>query len=148
MRRWRTRRGHAAGPGRRLARASSEPPLGVSVDADEKQSDRYILYLSQSGLGLPDRDFYLVDNPKYHEIRAKYVDYLTLMLTKAGYADARAKAQAVFALETAMAREMWDRGLQRNRDLTYSKLSRTALEGLGSRGMVGTFIEQLGAGRS
>jgi putative endopeptidase len=131
-----------------FAMPGMDSPLGASVDADEKQSDRYAFYLGQSGLGLPDRDFYLIDNPKYRDIRAKYLDYLTLMLTKAGYADARASAQAVLDLETAMAREMWDRGLERNRDLTYNKLSRTALESLGARGLVGTFIEDLGASRA
>jgi putative endopeptidase len=122
-----------------------DSPIGAGVDADEKRSDRYALYVAQGGLGLPDRDYYLADTPKYREIRAKYLDYLTLMLTKAGYADARASAQAVFDLETAMARETWDRGLQRNRDLTYNKLTTAELNALEPRGLVGTFLKDLGA---
>ena len=55
-------------------------PIGAGVDADEKQSDRYALYMGQSGLGLPDRDYYLADTPKFRDIRAKYVDYLALLL--------------------------------------------------------------------
>ncbi|MDR2858019.1 MAG: M13 family metallopeptidase [Novosphingobium sp.] len=120
-------------------------PIGASVDADEKQSDRYALYIGQSGLGLPDRDYYLVDTPRYRDIRAKYLDYLTLMLGKAGYADARGAAQSVFDLETAMAREMWDRATGRNRDLTYNKLTRAELDALDPRGLIGRFIGNMGA---
>lgn len=48
---------------------------------------------------------------------------MTFLLEQARYSDARASAEAVLALETAMARAMWDRALERNRDLTYNKLT-------------------------
>jgi putative endopeptidase len=120
-------------------------PIGAGVDADAKQSDRYALYLGQGGLGLPDRDYYLLDTPKYQDIRAKYLDYLTFLLGKAGYADAPAQARAVLALETAMARETWDRALQRNRDLTYNKLTLAELDALAPRGLLRTFLKDMGA---
>ncbi len=120
-------------------------PIGASVDADEKQSDRYALYFGQAGLGMPDRDYYLFDTPRYREIRAKYLAYLTFLLGKAGYADAAAKAQAVMALETEMARAMWDRALLRNRDLTYNKLTLAELDALAPGGLLGTFAAELGA---
>ncbi len=121
-------------------------PLGAYVDADEKQSERYALYLGQAGLALPDRDYYLVDNPRYTDIRAKYLDYLTFVLGKAGYADARAAARSVIELETGMARAMWDRSLQRNRDLTYNKLTMAELEALAPGGRIGALLKQIGAG--
>ncbi|MBV1690922.1 M13 family metallopeptidase [Novosphingobium sp. G106] len=123
-----------------------QAPIGIGVDADEKQSDRYALYLGQGGLGLPDRDYYLQDTPKFRDIRAKYLDYLTFMLGKAGYADPRTSAQAVFDLETVMARESWDRGLGRNRDLTYNKLTLAELEALAPAGMMRKFLTDVGAG--
>jgi putative endopeptidase len=121
-------------------------PLGAGVDADEKQSDRYALYLGQDGLGLPDRDYYLVDNPRYTGIRAKYRDYLTFVLGKAGYADPRGAADSVIQLETRMAQAMWDRSLSRNRDLTYNKLTLAELDALAPGGMIGTFLRKMGAG--
>ncbi len=121
-------------------------PLGISIDADEKQSDRYVLYLGQGGLGLPDRDFYLADTPRYREIRAKYRDYLALLLGKAGYADPQAAAGSVLALETAMARAMWDRAVSRERDLTYNKLSRAELDALAPAGMMATLLGGAGVG--
>jgi putative endopeptidase len=123
-----------------------ESPIGAGIDADEKQSDRYALYVGQGGLGLPDRDYYLVDSPKYRDIRAKYLDYLTFLLGKAGHANARGAAQSVLDLETAMAREHWDRALQRNRDLTYNKLTLAEVDALGPDSLLRTLIKDLGAG--
>ena len=77
-----------------------DSPLGFDVDPDPKQSDRYALRISQAGLGLPDRDYYLQDTPRYVEIRQKYLDYLTFLLGKAGYTDTRAQAEAVLLRQT------------------------------------------------
>ncbi|MEZ5736879.1 MAG: M13 family metallopeptidase [Novosphingobium sp.] len=121
-------------------------PVGAGVDADEKQSDRYALYLGQGGLSLPDRDYYLSDDERYRDIRAKYRDYLAFLLGKAGYEDSQGAAEAVLALETQMARAMWDRTIQRNRDLTYNKLTTQELDTLGPDGLMRSFLETLGAG--
>jgi putative endopeptidase len=120
-------------------------PIGATIDADEKQSDRYALYFGQAGLGLPDRDYYLVDTPHYREIRAKYRDYLAVLLGKAGYQDPKAAADAVYSLETEMAQAMWDRAVQRNRDLTYNKLNTAELDALGPDGLMRGFLQGLGA---
>ena len=120
-------------------------PIGAFVDADEKDSDRYALYLVQSGLGLPDRDYYLKDTQENRENRAKYLGLLELLLGEAGYQDPRAAAEAVYSLETRMAQEMWDRAARRNRDLTYNKLERGELEALGPGGMLVRFVDELGA---
>ena len=105
-------------------------PLGIGVDADAKDSDRYALYLAQSGLGMPDRDYYLSQDEDDRKIQGKYRDYLALLLEKAGYADPQAAARAVYSLELRMAQEMWDRTVRRNRDLTYNKLDRSELAAL------------------
>ena len=120
-------------------------PLGFGVSADDKNSDYYALTLAQGGLGLPDRDYYLVDNPRNLEIRGKYLDLLTFMLGKAGYADARGSAQAVLALETDLARAMWDRTIQRNPDLMYNKISRTDLAGFDPQARAGKLLDLSGA---
>ena len=121
-------------------------PISAAVGPDEKQSDRNGLAIGQSGISLPDRDYYLLDTPRYIEIRAKYVDYLTFLLGKSGYSDPRASAQAVMSLETAIARTMWDRTISRNRDLTYNRLSRSELTALVPGGMIDSFLDKLGFG--
>lgn len=121
-------------------------PLGLSVDADDKQSDVYALYIGQSGLGLPDRSYYLAESERNREIRAKYKDYLAFLLDKLGYADPKVAASAVYSLELRMALKMWDRQIRRNRDLTYNKLTRAELEALGPDGIVAAFLDAVGVG--
>ena len=121
-------------------------PLGIYVSGDAKQSDRYALYVTQTGLGLPDRDYYLKDTEQFREIRAKYLDYLTFMLGKAGYADPAAAAKSVLSLETSMAQKEWDRAGSRNRDLTYNKMTTAEFEAMGPQGYVRSFLDASGAG--
>ena len=51
-------------------------PFGFYINQDRKQSTRYAAYLTQGGLGLPDRDYYLVDSKKFAAIRTKYQQHL------------------------------------------------------------------------
>ncbi|MFQ5563285.1 MAG: M13 family metallopeptidase [Parvularculaceae bacterium] len=107
-----------------VARAMSNPALGANaffgafVDIDSKQTDRYILYLTQSGLGMPNRDYYL--DEKFADKQAKYQEYIAQMLTLAGVEGAADKAQAIYDLEHAMAEVHWEPAKRRNRDLTYN----------------------------
>ncbi|MEM6535149.1 MAG: M13 family metallopeptidase [Pseudomonadota bacterium] len=106
-------------------------PVQGWVDVDSKQTDSYIFYFNQGGLGLTDRDMYLTDEGKNGESRAAYLDYLTFLLTRAGYIDAGEAAARVLALETEIAKAHWDRAAGRNRSLTYNKLTREELLALG-----------------
>ncbi|PKB14891.1 putative endopeptidase [Novosphingobium kunmingense] len=98
-------------------------PVNLHVHADGKNSAVNALYASQASLGLPDRDYYLVDNERNRTITGKYKDYLTFLAKELGYADPVATAEAVYGLEKRMAAQNWDRALGRNRDLTYNKLT-------------------------
>lgn len=107
----------------------SDPALGLRapvnpyVYIDAKQNDEYRVYLSQAGLGLPNRNSYFDEGERAENIRAGYVDFMETMLNEAGVEDARARAEAVMAYETAMAEEFWEPVKRRNRDLTYNKMS-------------------------
>ncbi|NNE42028.1 MAG: M13 family metallopeptidase [Marinicaulis sp.] len=92
--------------------------FGAWVDIDSKQTDRYIVYLTQSGLGMPNRDYYLED--KFANEREKYKDYIAEILTLAETPDAEAKAAGIYAVEEAMAQVHWEPAKRRNRDLTYN----------------------------
>jgi len=120
-------------------------PVSLWVDADPKKSDIYALRANIGGLGLPDRDYYLKQDGRSKEIRAKYVSYLSFLLGKAGYADPDAAAKAVLSLETQIAQADWDRAGARNRDLTYNKLSVSEFEDLGAPGLLKTFLDTVGA---
>jgi putative endopeptidase len=107
-----------------------ESPLALAINADDKNPDRYIVTISQSGLGLPDRDYYLKDEPVYADMRAKYQAHIERMLTLAGGVDATSDAASVLQLETQIAAVQWPVAKRRERDLTYNLRTRAALNDL------------------
>ncbi len=98
-------------------------PFGTYVGQDDKNPEVYALNLSQSGLGMPDRDYYLSDDPKLVETRQKYLAMLTSMLSLAGEANAEARAAAILAFETKIAEAHWTRVDSRDADKTYNKMT-------------------------
>ena len=102
-------------------------PLGWYVNNDEKNSTQYAVYLGQSGLGLPDRDYYLKDDEKFKTIRVSYVAYIKDMLTLSGVADAEKAAERILALETKLAGAQWSRVENRDADKTYNKFAKADL---------------------
>ncbi len=97
-------------------------PVGGGVTLDRKNPDRYIIGVGVGGLGLPDKDFYLNPDARFVQIRAAYLEHIAKMLGFAGVpaADAKAKADAILALETEIAKQHWDRAQLRDRDKTYN----------------------------
>ena len=85
------------------------PLLDFGVQVDDKDSSRQIATLGQSGLSLPDRDYYLVDH--FKEIREKYVAHVTKIFLLAGDTptQAAAEADAVMSIETALAKASMSR---------------------------------------
>ena len=118
-------------------------PVGGWVDVDSLDTENYIFYLTQGGLGLPDRDMYLNDEGKNIETREGYLSYLTLLLGEAGYADSAEAAARVMALETEIAKVHWDRTVGRNRNLTYNKMSKADLIVLGGEFPVEIMLKEL-----
>ena len=80
------------------------------------------MYLRQSGLGLPDRDYYLNEtDAKLKDARAKYQALIEKMLAQAGEKDAAIRAKEIIALETELAKAQWTRVENRNPVKTYNK---------------------------
>ena len=111
----------------RLQRDGIAIPFGWFINNDAKNSTEYAVYISQGGLGLPDRDYYFNDDEKSVKLIADYKAYLTDMFSMAGNADAAAAAERVFALEKALAEHHWTRLDNRNADKTYNKMATSAL---------------------
>jgi putative endopeptidase len=90
-----------------LAEDGNPAPLfRFGVEQDEKDSSRQIAAIGQSGLSLPDRDYYIVDSKRFQEIRRQYIEHMTRMFTLAGDAPEQAgkEAAAVLEIETALAK--------------------------------------------
>ena len=102
----------------------------VSISVDDKNPDSYSINLSQSGLGLPDRDYYLSTDKPLVETRTAYQKYLSDMMTLAGMDDTDARAQRILALETAIAKASWDRADRRDEDKIYNPMPVSALKTL------------------
>jgi putative endopeptidase len=100
--------------------------FGVHVSTDSKDSERYLVHLSQSGLGLPDESYYRED--AYAEIRAKYVAHLEKLADLVGLADPAGLAASVMELETALAAVSWDRVTNRDAEKTYTLMTWPALQ--------------------
>ncbi len=101
--------------------------FAVSFIPDLKDPNAYSVVINQSGLGLPDRDYYIKDDPRLKEIREKYVTFLGQMLTLVNDADATKHAQAIMAFETAIAQAQWPIEKQRDVEATYNPRSRKEL---------------------
>ncbi|WP_379548422.1 M13 family metallopeptidase [Qipengyuania sp. DSG2-2] len=124
-------------------------PLGGFVNVDSKEPTRYSVYVGSGGLGMPDREYYFDETEKGLSIRAAYQEYLTFLMTEAGYDDPAAMAQRVYDLEDSFARKVaWDRTVRRNRDLTYTALTPEELQGLSDAFPVATMLATTGFDKS
>jgi putative endopeptidase len=113
-----------------FSRIDAGSPLDMYVHQDNRDSTRYIVDINQSGLGMPNRDYYLQDDARLKEIRAKYQVHIEKMLALAGHKDAAAEAAQIVALETEMARVQWSAVENRDPVKGYNKLSFAELKKL------------------
>ena len=112
-----------------------EIPHGISglfsfgVGQDQKDSTRQIAQAGQAGLGLPDRDYYLVQNPRQQKIREEYVAHMTRMFQLAGDTPEKAasEARSVMAIETALAQGSLSRTDLRDPAKRYHMMTLTDL---------------------
>jgi endothelin-converting enzyme/putative endopeptidase len=134
-----------------LIRAFAEPgmmsPLAVEILPDPADPTRYIAATGQSGLGLPTRDFYLLEGAKYDQIRAAYRAYVVQIQQLAGLADAEAKADRIIALETALAKVHWEPARQRDIKQIYNPMDRAQLTELAPQVEWATFLDSAGLGK-
>ncbi len=95
----------------------------LAIHQDARDSTKYIVDLGQSGLGMPDRDYYLKrDDAKLGEARAKYQIHIGNMLKLAGDQHAAAAARQILALETELAKVQWTKVENRDPVKTYNKV--------------------------
>ncbi len=105
------------------------PLFGIYGSADARNSTMVIAQLTQSGMGMPDRDYYVNDDPRSVDLRAKYISYMTTMfkLLSNDEATSAANAQKVMTLETQLAKASMTRLEQRDPNKTYNKVTTAEL---------------------
>jgi predicted metalloendopeptidase len=105
-----------------LTRIGVSVPYGVYVSQDARNSTQHAASIAQSGLGLPDRDYYLKkDDTRLAAVRDKYVAHIANTLTMAGHKNAADDAKAIMALETALAEAQWTKVDNRDPVKRYNK---------------------------
>ena len=92
-----------------------DSPVGLCIIPDLKNPTQYAVYASQGGLGMPNRDYYLLKGEKYDAYRTAYRGYIVDLLTLAGFSDAGARADRIIALETRHREDPLDAGAEPRR---------------------------------
>ena len=111
----------------RLERQGTNGFFQLFVDNDPGNPERYLVFLEQGGLGLPDESYYREE--KFAEIRAAYLAFVEKMLALTGVADAAARAARIVALETAIAAQHWDNVKTRDSEATYNLTTWAEVDG-------------------
>ena len=104
----------------RMIRRGAGGLVGVDVDADPGDPERQLVFVGQSGLGLPDEEYYRDD--QHATIRGKYLEHVRTMLSLAGVEDAEEQARAVVDLETRIAAHHWDKVTVRDLTKMYNPM--------------------------
>ena len=112
---------------------------------DSKNSSVYIGSLFQSGLTMPDRDYYLSPEDKYAQFRAKFAAYVEQMLARAGERNAKSAASRIAALETRIANYQWTKVQNRDPVKTYNPMSFPQYQKLAPNFDWVSFFEGMGA---
>lgn len=102
-------------------RLSVPHPFAYYVSVDKKNSSQYTGILTQSGLGMPDRDYYLSNDARLKGVREKYQVYVKDLLAAAGTPQAATAASNIFAIESQLATAHWTRVQNRDAQKTYNR---------------------------
>lgn len=105
---------------------------GTMIDQDAKNSERYLLYFWQGGLGMPERDYYLLEKPEQKRVREAYQKHIEKLLALAGYSkkDAAKAREVVMKIETALAKASMKKEDARDAEKTYHKKTIAQLQKL------------------
>jgi predicted metalloendopeptidase len=125
---------------------SIKAPYELQVHQDNKDATKYVVDINQSGLGLPDRDYYLNDDDaKLKGVRTKYLEHIAKMLTLAGDPQAEAHAAEVLAFETELAKVQWTKVELRDPIKAYNKIDVSKLDALTPGYDWNSYLQTLGA---
>ena len=131
----------------RLNSSGTPALLAFYVSQDEKQSDRYAAHLRQSGLGLPERDYYLGTSDDSKRIRAEYRDHVAAMLRLLGDSPEAASraADAVLTIETRLATASRTPVQLRDREAQYNKKTLSELAALAPKVSWNVYLKTIDA---
>ncbi|NHQ86929.1 M13 family metallopeptidase [Iodobacter sp. HSC-16F04] len=132
-----------------LHKEGINPLFDFNVSQDAKNSLRYIMDLSQGGLGLPDRDYYLKTDSKHQKLRRQYKAHLVQIFGLLGDSPQAAEKNAirVIRLETGLARASMTKVEQRNPEATYHLLNLNGLQKISPHFAWQAYFEAIGVSK-
>ncbi|MGB0936749.1 MAG: M13 family metallopeptidase [Colwellia sp.] len=116
-------------------------PLALYISVDAKESTRYATHIWQSGLGLPDKDYYFNEAERFVKLRDGYLAHIENMYNLAGLKEGKAAAKNILALETSLAQYHWTRVESRNSEKRYNKFETAKLNTLTDKFNWNAFLE-------
>jgi putative endopeptidase len=126
------------------AKRGVELPIAFEVEPDDGDPGHYALTISQSGLGMPDRDYYLSSTEAMQQVRADYLSYLRVTFRTAGVDQADSAAREILRFETQIAESSWTAAASRDAQRTYNPTTIDALDADRSRHSVVKLTRALG----
>jgi endothelin-converting enzyme/putative endopeptidase len=120
--------------------------VAISISPDADDPTVHVVRAWQSGLGMPDREYYLDPGERFEAYRQAWTAHVETLLTLAGEADAAPRAAAVVALETEMARAHWTRVRSRQVEETWNPMDVAAFADLAPALALDTALQTLGLG--
>lgn len=121
-------------------------PMAFYVSIDAKNSERYSTHIWQSGLSLPEKDYYFNQEQRFKDIRQAYIKHISNMFTLAGFDNPKESAQTILALETALAKGHWDVVETRNSTKRYNRYQVNRLKFLSPYIDWQKYLDAIGAG--
>lgn len=133
-----------------LDKIGGSGPWDIGIDQDMKDSDKYVVHIGQSGLGMPDRDYYLKDDAESVRVRTAYEKHLEAMFALMGTpkAEVRENRGVIMRIETAIAKISMPKEDLRDVDKTYHKMSVAALSKLTPAIDWKSYFKIIGAGNT
>ena len=110
-----------------MGRIEFSAPFGLGISADPADPTRYVVTISQAGLGMPVRDYYLTPGEKFDGYRAAYRTYVTRIFELLGDRAPAESAATVIALETKLAQAHWPPDRRRDVKATNNPMDRAGL---------------------
>jgi predicted metalloendopeptidase len=130
-----------------FSRSGVNGPFFALINVDSGNSAKYAVYLTQSGLGLPNRNYYSQTGAKFDEIRAKYPGYIAKLFQLAGLNDVDARAQTVYKLEQRIAEAHWTPEDNRDATKTNNRYAVADLASVSSRIQWKSYLDAAKLGR-
>lgn len=129
-----------------MADIDATAPVAMGIIPDPADTTRYIAFVTQSGLGMPNRDYYLNDEQRFVDYRTAYENYMVTVMELAGIGNAAAKADEIMALETRIAEVHWPPEDSRDIQKIYNPMSQEQLTELSPEFNWQLIFDELGLG--